>query len=124
MIEIEVNLPIKTFNLNQLTDINRGNKFGAAAKKKQSMRDIYYLIKQQLKTPLTGQYRVYAKWRVSSKRGDLDNLLLKNIFDSMQEFGLLKNDNLNHIVEINHRFEVVKKNQEGVTLRFFEVDDE
>lgn len=124
MIEIEVNLPIKTFNLNQLTDMNRGNKFGAAAKKKKAMRDIYYLIRQQLREPLNGQYRVYAKWRVSSKRGDLDNLLLKNIFDSMQEFGLLKNDNLNHIVEINHRFEVVKKSEEGVTLRFFEVDDE
>lgn len=121
MVEIELNMPIKAFNLNQLTNSNRANMYGAAAKKKKAMRDIYFLIKPQIKEPLMGKYKVSATWRVTSKNRDLDNLLLKNIFDSMQENNLLKNDNLNHIVEISHDFEIVKKADEGVIVRFEEV---
>ena len=121
-IKIEINMPVKSFNLNQLTNSNRGNKYAAASKKKKAMRDIYFLIKPQIKEPLMGKYKVSATWRVTSKNRDLDNLLLKNIFDSMQENNLLKNDNLNHIIEINHNFEIVDKKNEGVTVIFTSVE--
>lgn len=39
----------------------------------------------------------------------------------MQENGILVNDNLNHIVSINHSFEVVKKDKQGVEIEFMEV---
>ena len=122
MIELVIKMPVKSFNLNQITNVNRGNRYAGATAKKKAMQAIYSQIKDQIENPLEGKYKVSAKWRVTSKNRDLDNLLLKNIFDSMQENNLLKNDNLNHIVEISHDFEIVKKADEGVTVRFEEVE--
>lgn len=118
MVTIDIKAPIQMFNLNELVAQNRNNRFGAAAKKKKAMQQLALLIKPQIKEKLTGKYRVTAKWRVSNRNRDLDNLLLKNIFDTMQEVNLLENDNLKHIAEITHQCEVVKKDQEGVTVMF------
>lgn len=118
MIELVIKMPVKSFNLNQITNTNRGNRYAGASAKKKAMQAIYSQIKDQIKEPLEGRYKVSAKWLVTHKNRDLDNLLLKNIFDCMQDNNLLKNDNLNHIVEINHTFDIVKKEDEGVIVRF------
>lgn len=121
MIELVIKMPVKSFNLNQITNTNRGNRYAGATAKKKAMQAIYSQIKDQIEKPLDGKYRVSAKWLVTHKNRDLDNLLLKNVFDCMQDNNLLKNDNLNHIVEINHTFDIVKKEEEGVVVRFEEV---
>lgn len=121
LIELVIKMPVKSFNLNQLTNTNRTNRYAAASQKKKVMREIYDKIKHQVSEMLEGKYIVHANWLVSSKNRDLDNLLLKNVFDCMQENGLLKNDNLNHIIEIRHTFEIVKRVDEGVVIKFEEI---
>ena len=118
---IKIDHEIMDFNLNQLIGQARANKFGSAAKKNKLMRDLYFQIKPQVSEFLCGKYHVKAKWLVPSKNRDLDNLQLKAILDCMQDYGMLINDNLNHIVSISHEFELVKKNQQGVIIEFVEV---
>ena len=118
---ISINESIKLFNLNQLTNVARGNRYASATLKKRAMRSLYYQIKPQVKELLEGEYKIEAIWRVPNLNRDLDNLLLKNIFDCMQEYGMLKNDNLNYISEITHKYELVPKNEQGVQLKFWEV---
>lgn len=114
--QIEINHPLEDFNLNSLVNAARANKFGSASKKKKLMAVLFYQIKPQVNETLDEKYNVQAIWRVPNKNRDLDNLLLKAIFDCMQEHKLLANDNLNHIVSIHHEFELSK--QQGVTLKF------
>lgn len=119
--KIKISHEILDFNLNEVVRQARASKYGSASKKKKLMRDLYFQIKPQVKGVLSGKYHVNALWLVPSKNRDLDNLLLKAILDCMQENGMLVNDNLNHIVSINHSFEVVKKDKQGVEIEFVEV---
>lgn len=118
---IDIKFDISNFNLNQVINHARANKYGSAISKKKLMFDLSWIIKQQVKKPLGGAYRVNAVWQVPNLNRDLDNLLLKSIFDCMQELNLLSNDNLSHIVEINHSFNVVKRLEQGVLIKFYEV---
>lgn len=118
MVEIHIEHDLKDFNLNQMINDARSNKFGSASKKKKLMQVLYSKIKDQIGDKLSGQYIAYATWLVPTLNRDLDNLMLKVIFDCMQENNLLENDNLNHIIGINHSFIKVKKEEQGLLLRF------
>ena len=72
MIELVIKMPVKSFNLNQITNVNRGNRYAGATAKKKAMQAIYNQIKDQIDKPLEGKYRVSAKWLVTHK-----NTLLK-----------------------------------------------
>ena len=111
---------LKEFNQNQTTNKSRGNKYGANKSKKDSQTIIAWQLYsqniEQIKTPC----KIRVIWHVDSKRMDLDNLLLKNVLDAMQQMGVLKNDNLNHVVGIHSSF-VVDKERQGLEIEFLGV---
>lgn len=112
---------LKRFNLNQAINSARANKFAAAKKKKDLETDLMYLLRPLRDMRLNDKYKVCAHWLVPGLSADLDNLMLKSVFDAMQTMGVLKNDDMHHIVEINHTFENVKIKDQGVIIKFYEV---
>lgn len=121
MLEIHIKHDLKDFNLNQMINDARTNKYGSASKKKKLMDVLHGKIKDQVQGLLDGKYHVAAKWLVPTLNRDLDNLMLKAVFDCMQENGMLKNDNLNHIASISHCFDKVKKEDQGLIIKFTEI---
>lgn len=118
--KIHINHKLTAFNLNQAMR-DRGGKFARNSTKIKLDRDLYYLIKPQVKEKLDGVYEVIATWLIPSLDRDLDNLLLKSIFDCMQKNGMLADDNVKHITKITHTFEKVKIKDQGVIIEFVEV---
>lgn len=117
---IKINHKLTAFNLNQMMR-SRGGINARSASKKKLDRDLYFLIKPQVKNKLEGVYQVVATWLVPDLNRDLDNMLLKSIFDCMQENNLLVNDNAKHITQITHKYEKVKIKDQGVIIEFIEV---
>lgn len=119
---LDIHYPIEFFNLNKPIHSARGNRLANNALKQKVIRDLYYLIKPQIKAPLNGCYHVSLEWQITSKTSDLDNLLPKLVFDCLQNNGLLINDNVKHIKRIDSGFQFVKKESQGVIVKFYEVD--
>lgn len=111
---------LKWFNQNHITNLSRGNKYGANKKKKEMQYMIIMQFRSQhikkIKTPC----KINVIWHVNDKRMDLDNLLLKNVLDALQDIDMIENDNMNHIKEIHHSF-VVDKEKQGLEIEFLEV---
>lgn len=124
MTKIDIRYPLNHFNLNQMIQKRAHNRYSAGQAKNALETDLYYIIKPQMRKRLTGVYEVSAHWLVSGVVRDLDNLMLKSIFDCMQSANLLIEDNYNHIVKITHTFEKVKSKDQGVIVTFTEVLDE
>ena len=53
-------------------------------------------------------------WHVKNINSDLDNKSLKSVLDCMQEIGMLENDNIKHINEINYK--AIKDNKDYLEL--------
>ena len=122
MVELKIQHDLKDFNLNQMINSARTNKYVSASKKKKLMGVLYHKIKDQFNGRLEGKYHVYANWLVPTLNRDLDNLMLKSLLDCMQENDMLKNDNLNHILKITHSYTKVKKDQQGLEITFREIE--
>ena len=91
-------IPFKLDNWNDTIERCRGNKYGANNHKKVEMRAISYYLN---KMPKITQYpvKMVFKWHMRGN-ADLDNKSVKAILDSMQNLGILENDNIKHINEI------------------------
>ena len=92
----------KFSNWNETININRMNRFAGASLKKKEMQ----IAKEFLKdVPKIDKYPITINciWYVKNVNSDLDNKSLKAILDSMQELGILENDNIKHIEAINHK---------------------
>lgn len=92
----------KLDNWNDTINVNRRNKYAAASKKKKEMDIVrnFLIGKSKItKYPI----RLNCVWHVKNVGSDLDNKSLKAVLDSMQEVGILENDNIKHIPEINHK---------------------
>ena len=75
------------------------------------------LNKPKIKTPC----KITYTWIVKSKRRDIDNLQhgAKYINDALIKAKIIENDNVNHIVELTHKYKIGK--QVGVILEIEEV---
>lgn len=91
----------KLDNWNNIISYNRTNKYIGASKKKKEMNIIK---KYLLDIPKITEYPITIKciWHCKNINQDLDNKSLKSVLDTMQEVGILENDNIKHIKEINH----------------------
>jgi Holliday junction resolvase RusA-like endonuclease len=92
----------KLKNWNEIINTNRRNRYaGANEKKKESRIVMMYLlgVKPIKKYPI----KLDCTWHVSNLNSDLDNKSLKVALDTMQNMGILENDNIKHINEINHK---------------------
>ena len=103
----------KLDNWNEIIAHNRTNKYiGAKAKKKEMEIIKYFLIGK----PKITEYpiKLECTWHVKNINSDLDNKSLKSVLDAMQEMGILENDNIKHISEINHK--AIKDNKDYLEM--------
>lgn len=92
----------KLDNWNDTINHCRNNRYGANSRKKKesSIVRMYLLgIKPIKNYPI----KLNCTWHVSNLNSDLDNKSLKVVLDTMQSMGILENDNIKHINEINHK---------------------
>lgn len=99
---MKIVIDYKLDNWNDTIAHNRANKYIGASKKKKEMQIIKVFLnhKEKIKKyPI----RLICTWHVKNIGSDLDNKSLKAVLDAMQEVGILENDNIKHIPEINHK---------------------
>ena len=98
---MKIVIDYKLDNWNDTININRRNKYAGASQKKKEMGIIKMFL---IGKPKIQHYpiKLNCTWHVKNIGSDLDNKSLKAVLDTMQEVGILENDNINHINEINH----------------------
>ena len=103
----------KLDNLNETINKSRRNVYAANNAKKKEMEICKYFLKD---VPKITKYpiQINCEWHVKNLNSDLDNKILKSALDSMQEMGILENDNIKHINEINNK--AVKDNKDYLIM--------
>lgn len=99
---MKIIIDYKLANWNETINVNRRNKYAAASMKKKEMgiiKNFLIGVKKIENYPIT----LNCTWHVKNIGSDLDNKSLKAVLDAMQEVGILENDNIRHINEINHK---------------------
>lgn len=98
---MKIKIPLKLFNWNDIINQNRINKYSANSHKQQEMKDISWFIR---KIPPIKKYPIELTftWHIKNPRADIDNKSIKSILDSMQNLGILENDNIKHINAIHY----------------------
>ncbi len=114
---MKIKIDYKLDNWNDTIKHNRTNKYLGAKRKRKEMDIIRYFL---LNVPKIKKYpiKLNCTWHVKNTRSDLDNKSLKSVLDQMQLSGILENDNINHINEINHK--AVKDNEEYLEIEVIE----
>ena len=113
-------IDLKLDNWNDIIKQCRGNKYGANAHKKREMQDIAYFINNMKKIEKY-PVKINCRWHIKNVHNDLDNKSLKSVLDCMQQLGILENDNINHINEINYK--AIKDNRDYLEIEIEEVAD-
>ncbi len=119
MIYLEIRLPLKDFNLNVYTQNARTHWAVSHKRKKEIQEKIKIQIKKQRIEKIKSPCQLIVVWQIKIRNIDLDNMLLKALLDQLQKMELLENDNVNHIFEITHRFEV---NKEWTGLKLYAIE--
>ena len=99
---MKIKIDLKLFNWNDTINHCRNNKYSANNIKKKEMEAIgYYLrgIEPIKKYPI----KINCEWHIKNVNSDLDNKSIKAVLDQMQVMGILENDNIKHISEINYK---------------------
>lgn len=98
---MQIIINYKLDNWNDTIKHCRNNKYGANTQKKREMAIIKLFLRN---VPPITKYpiKINCVWHVTNIGSDLDNKSLKAVLDQMQKMGILKNDNINHIRQINH----------------------
>ena len=89
-------------NWNDIINTDRYNKYAGAKLKKKEMEEASIYLRN---IPKIEKYpiKINCIWYVKNINSDLDNKCIKPILDQMQQMGILENDNIKHIREINHK---------------------
>ena len=95
--------------LNEYIKIERGNKYAAADVKSRETAVVKHFCigKRQMAYPI----KITFIWHLINRRKDLDNVAFakKFILDGLVKAGVLKNDNLNHIIAFEDKVIFDKK---------------
>ena len=99
---MKIIIDYKLDNWNQVIAHNRADKYVGAREKKREMNIVKLFL---LNTPKIEKYPIKLNciWHTSNLGSDLDNKCIKAVLDQMQEMGILENDNIKHINEINYK---------------------
>jgi Holliday junction resolvase RusA-like endonuclease len=105
--------------LNEYIKIERENKFAANSVKCRETDVVKHFCKG--KKWMSYPCKITFTWHVKDKRKDLDNVAFakKFILDGLVKAGVLKNDNLNHIIAFEDK--VIFDKKEYVELEINEV---
>lgn len=113
MILAKFTIPGELIDLNTYIRVERGNKFKAAALKKDMTDIVAWTVKsvygsQQVKTI----FSLEVHWFVKDARKDPDNISFakKFILDGMQVAGLIPNDTMRHVKGFQDIFSIDKEN--------------
>ena len=115
---MKVVIDYKLDNWNDTIAHCRGNKYGANYTKQKEMSIIKKFL---IGVPKITKYpiKLNCTWYVKNIGSDLDNKSLKAVLDTMQQIGILENDNINHIPIINHK--AVKSNKDYLEIELEEI---
>ena len=113
---MKILIDCKLENLNELISNNRINKYRGATHKTKEMDLIKYFLRG---VPKIEKYPIKLNciWHVKNINSDLDNKILKNVLDAMQKVGILENDNISHIQEINNKAVKGKKDYLEIEIK-------
>ena len=116
---MKIIIDCKLENLNEMISSNRTNKYIGATHKRKEMNLIKWFLRG---VPKIDKYpiRLNCTWHVKNINSDLDNKILKNVLDAMQEVGILENDNISHIREINNI--AIKGKKDYLEMEIEEID--
>lgn len=113
-------IDLKLDNLNDVIKWSRYNKYKANQEKQKEMLLISQYI-QHLKPVKRYPVRINCTWHVKNTQSDLDNKILKSVLDAMQKAGIIENDNIKHINEINNK--AIKDDSDFLELEIIEWSD-
>lgn len=115
---MKIIIDYKLDNWNQIINYNRVDKYVGAREKKREMNIIKLFL---LNKPKIEKYpiRIKCTWHTTNLGSDLDNKSLKAVLDAMQECGILENDNIKHIPEIQSK--AVKDLKDYLVLEIEEI---
>lgn len=106
-------------NWNTYINKERSNKYWASNVKKKEKDVVRYStlgIKYKGKYPIKMTFTKYFK----DKRSDIDNVRLKGLIDGLVSCGVIKNDNLNCILEITIKAKF-DENKDGIDVEIEEM---
>jgi hypothetical protein len=100
-------------SLNEYINAERTNKFMGAKIKKEETEKVIIECKFEELQPVRGRVKLFFYWYVKNKKKDPDNIAFakKFIIDGLVEANVLKNDNLNTIVELHDYFVIDNEDQ-------------
>jgi Holliday junction resolvase RusA-like endonuclease len=112
-------IELKNITLNQYINLERGNRYAAASKKKKLTEAVQWqVMKYRNQIDPTGLYDLTIYWIVPDNRTDPDNVyFLKPILDGLVKAKILKDDNRKHVRNISHRIRTVK-GKSYIIIRF------
>ena len=116
---MKTRIMLRLDNWNEIIGRCRGNKYSANYHKQKEMNDIGYFIRH-IKPIEKYPVEIVFTWHIKNTRSDLDNKSVKSILDCMQNLGILKNDNMNHINKITHI--AVKDTEDFVEMEVVDVN--
>jgi Holliday junction resolvase RusA-like endonuclease len=112
-----VKIDLKLDNLNDIIKHSRANgKYANRCKQKEMELVSYYINK--LKPIKSYPITLNCEWHIKTITSDLDNKVLKSVLDQMQKSGIIENDNIKHINEINNK--AVKDSRDYLILEIIE----
>lgn len=114
---MKIKIDYKLDNWNETINKSRRNVFIANNSKKKEMAIVKTFldgIKPITKYPI----KINCEWHIKNINSDLDNKSLKAVLDEMQITGILENDNVKHINEINHK--AIKDKEDYLILEVLE----
>lgn len=102
---------------NEIINQNRRNKYMANNIKQKEMKLIQYYL---YKIPKIKEYpiKIICKWHVKNINSDLDNKSIKSVLDIMQKIGILENDNIKHITNIE--YQAIKDKRDYLEMEIIE----
>jgi len=106
-------------NWNAYIDAERSNRYKASAIKKAETQAIK-LLARRLKYEGSYPVKMTLTKHYKDKRQDLDGFRFKGVIDGLVKAGVIKNDNLNCIQEINIR--CCFDNKVGIDIEIKEVE--
>lgn len=106
---MKIEIPLKLPSLNEYINITRTNKFAGSKMKKQIQNDLSWYIKRLPK--YDKPIKIIFTWCEANNRRDLDNICFgkKFILDSMQECGIISNDNRKCVTAFEDKFPIPNK---------------
>ena len=106
---------------NEIIKDCRSNKYFSNGKKKKEMEKLSFQLKR---IPEITKYpiKIFCEWHIKNSNSDLDNKSIKSTLDCLQRLKILKNDNCNHINEINYKY--VKDDKDYLVLEIKENEND